>query len=506
MAAAVALLALVAATQTPVDWLIRGGSVYDGTGAPPRRVDVAVQGERIVFVGDAGSVRLRPRSILDARGLVVTPGFIDPHTHIDADLDRAATRGLAPFLLQGVTTVVSGNDGAGRPEVAQTAARWRRSGIGVNVIFLVGQGAVRERVMGMAARAPEPAELERMKALVRRAMEEGAFGLSTGLYYAPGNYASTVEVIELAKAAGQLGGIYDSHLRDESSYTVGLLGAIDEAIAIGKAAGTPVHIAHVKALGTDVWGKSAEVIARIEAARAQGQDVTADQYPYLASGTSIGAALLPRWAEAGGRDSLLARLADPRLRGRLDAAMTDNLRRRGGAGSLLVTGGPLAGRKLDQIAERAGQSPIEAARQIIRSGDAPVASFNMDEADVERFMRADWVVTGSDGSDGHPRKYGTFPRKLRRYALDRAVIPFTRAIASSSGRTAAIYGLTNRGVIREGAFADLVVLDSTRLQDRSTYERPKLTAEGIRFVLVNGTVAVREGKPTGALAGRPLRK
>jgi N-acyl-D-aspartate/D-glutamate deacylase len=487
-----------------VDLLIRGGSVYDGTTAPPRRVDVGVTGDRIAFVGDAARESVEAKTVVSAAGLVVTPGFIDPHTHTDRDLDGTTTRGLASFLLQGVTTVVVGNDGAGSPAIGATRDRWMRAGIGTNVILLVGEGAVRAKVMGMAARAPTDAELDRMKGLVRQAMREGAAGLSTGLYYAPGSYATTEEIIALAAVAGEYGGIYDSHIRDESSYTIGLLGAIDEALRIGREAKTPVHVAHIKALGTDVWGQSRAVIDRIDAARAAGQDVTADQYPYTASGTSIGAALLPRWAEAGGRDSLRRRIDDSATRTRLVPEMRDNLRRRGGANSLLVTSGQWSGRRLDQLAERAGRDPIDEALSIIRDGDASVASFNMNEEDVERFMKADFVVTGSDGSDGHPRKYGTFPRKLAEYSLKRSVIPFATAIASSSGRTARIYHLDDRGVIRVGAAADVVVLDSTRLADRSTYEAPREPAVGVRWVLVNGRVAVRDGRPTGVFAGRVL--
>jgi N-acyl-D-aspartate/D-glutamate deacylase len=503
---AIGLVPVARAIPPRVDVLIRGGSVYDGTGAPPRRVDIGVTGGRIAFVGDAAAQSVHARTVISAAGLVVTPGFIDPHTHTDRDLDGPTTRGLAPFLLQGVTTVVVGNDGAGSPDVRATRDRWTRAGIGTNVVMLVGEGAVRARVMGMAARAPTAAELDRMKRLVRQAMREGAVGLSTGLYYAPGSYASTEEIIALAQVAREQGGLYDSHIRDESSYTIGLLGAIDEAIRIGREAKTPVHIAHIKALGVDVWGQSRAVIDRIEAARAAGQEVTADQYPYTASGTSVGAALLPRWAEAGGRDSLRRRIDDSATRARLVPEMRENLRRRGGANSLLLTSGKGSGRRLDQLAERAGRDPIDQALSIIRDGDAGVASFNMNEEDVERFMKADFVVTGSDGSDGHPRKYGTFPRKLADYSLKRGVIPFAAAIASSSGRTATIYRLDDRGVVRVGAAADLVVLDSTRLADRSTYEAPREPAVGVRFVLVNGVLAVREGKPTGALAGRVLAR
>ncbi len=497
-------LASTGRAQGKLDVLIKGGSVYDGTGGAPRVADVGIRGDRIVFVGVApvGATALRT---IDARGLVVAPGFVDPHTHIDEDLADPVRRRLPGFLLQGVTTLVTGNDGGGPPGVAAARARLAQ-GVGANIVFLVGHGAVRGAVLGMAARAPTPTELDRMRALVAQAMSEGAFGLSTGLYYPPGSYSATEEVIELARTAHAAGGYYDSHIRDESSYTIGLLGAIDEAIRIGRESGIPVHISHIKALGVDVWGKSDEVVARILAARAAGLRVTADQYPYTASGTSVEAALVPRWAEAGGRDSLKSRLAHPDVRARIAAEMTENLRRRGGAELLLITGGKWQGRRLAEVAKTTGASPIEAAITIVAAGDASVASFNMNEADIDRFMAQSFVVTGSDGSAGHPRKYGTFPKKIRRYALDRGVISLTRAIEASSGQTAGIVGLVDRGVLAAGKFADVVVFDSTTIADQSTYEAPAAPPVGMRFVVVNGRLAVDQGRPTGVMAGRALAR
>lgn len=504
--AAALLLGLTSAAvaQGRLDVLIRGGSVYDGTGGAPRIADIGIRGDRIVFVGTAptGAAALRT---IDAKGLVVAPGFIDPHTHIDEDLRDPIRRPLPGFLLQGVTTLVTGNDGGGSPAVGTVRARLAQ-GVGANIAFLVGHGAVRGAVLGMAARAPTATELDSMRSLVSRAMGDGAFGLSTGLYYAPGSYATTDEVIELAKVAQAAGGYYDSHIRDESSYTIGLLGAIDEAIRIGLESGIPVHISHIKALGVDVWGKSDEVVARILAARAAGQRVTADQYPYTASGTSVGAALLPRWAEAGGRDSLKSRFARSEIRAKIVTEMTENLRRRGGAEALLITEGKWRGKRLAEVAAATKAPPIEAAIAIILTGDAAVASFNMNEADIDRFMMQSFVVTGSDGSAGHPRKYGTFPRKIRRYALDRGVISLARAIEASSGQTAGIVGLVDRGVLAPGKFADVVVFDSTAIIDKSTYEAPAAPAAGIRFVVVNGRLAVDAGRPTGALAGRALAR
>lgn len=499
-----AAAAPAAVAQERLDLVIKGGSVYDGSGGPPRRADIGIRGDRLVFVGTVPAGTAATRTI-DATGLVVAPGFIDPHTHIDEDLRDPVRRGLPGFLLQGVTTLVTGNDGAGPIAVGAALGRLT-AGVGANVAFLVGHGTVRRSVLGMAARQPTAAELDSMRTLVAKAMDEGALGMSTGLYYAPGSYANTEEVIELAKVAQGRGGYYDSHIRDESSYTIGLLGAVDEAIRIGRESGIPIHISHIKALGVDVWGKSDEVVARILAARASGLAVTADQYPYSASGTSVGASLLPRWAEAGGRDSLKARLTTPAVKAKVTAEMTENLRRRGGAESLLITEGQWRGKRLSEVATATKASPIDAAVTIILAGDAPVASFNMNDTDIDRFMAQSFVVTGSDGSAGHPRKYGTFPRKLRRYALDRGVISLARAIQASSAQTAAIVGLPDRGSLKPGLAADVVVFDSTAITDRSTYEDPTALATGMRYVVVNGKLAVDAGRPTPVRAGRPLAK
>ncbi|HWK09742.1 MAG TPA: amidohydrolase family protein, partial [Vicinamibacterales bacterium] len=315
---AVLLLPIRAGCAQSVDLLLRGGTIIDGTGTPPRMADVGIRGDRIVFVGDAATAHLSPTRTIDVRGLVVAPGFIDPHTHTQADFGSpdARRRANVAYLFQGVTTVVTNNDGGGTIEIGKTLEAWTKNGIGTNAALYVPQGSVRAAVLGMSSAAPTAVQLDSMRALVRRGMDEGAIGMSTGLYYAPGSYSSTEEVIALAKIAARQGGIYDTHLRDESSYTIGLVGAVNETIRIGREAHLPVHISHIKALGKDVWGESDTVIALMKNARAQGVDITASQYPYDASGTSVGASLLPRWAEAGGRDSLRARIAARATRAR----------------------------------------------------------------------------------------------------------------------------------------------------------------------------------------------
>jgi N-acyl-D-aspartate/D-glutamate deacylase len=351
-----------------------------------------------------------------------------------------------------------------------------------------------------------------MRRLIATAMEEGAFGVGTGLFYAPQSYSSTEEVIAVLKGATPFGGVYDTHQRDESSYTIGLLASVRETIRIGRETGLTTNIGHVKALGVDVWGYADSVLAVMRAARAQGQKVFADQYPYTASGTGLGAALLPRWAQAGGRDSLLARLADKATRERIIVEMRDNLRRRGGDSTLLITAGsqaarPFRGKTLRQIAAERGAPAVETALELIQTvGDMSVASFNMTEADIETFMKDPYVMTSSDGSGGHPRLYGTYPRKIRRYVLDKAVISMERMMYASAGQVAEVYGLTERGLLRVGFHADVTVLDPRSIRDEATYVEPERLATGVRWVLVNGQIAVEDGKPTGALAGRALRR
>ncbi|HEX8851604.1 MAG TPA: penicillin acylase family protein [Gemmatimonadaceae bacterium] len=507
--ASLLLAAPLLAQGRDVDLLITGGTLVDGTGAPARRADVGIANDRIVFVGDATREKLRGRRHIDATGSIVAPGFIDPHTHTLADLGSDSGRANLAYLMQGVTTVVTNNDGGGTLDIGATLDHWASSGIGTNAALYVGEGSVRAAVLGMSAATPTAAQLDSMRAIVRRGMRDGALGLSTGLYYAPGSYASTEEIIALARVAAEQGGIYDSHLRDEGSYTIGLLGAVREALRIGQEAGIPVHIAHIKALGTDVWGRSDSVVALIERARASGLEVTADQYPYLASGTSLSAALLPRWAEAGGTDSLRMRVADGATRARLVADMDANLRRRGGAASLLITSArdrTLVGKTLADVAAARGAAPVETALDIILAGGAGLASFNMQESDVDRFMTQPFVMTGSDGSTGHPRKYGTFPRKIRHYVYDTGLLTLPQAIHASSALAASALRLRDRGVVAPGKFADVIVFDPATYRDRATYEQPELLATGVRYVLVNGRVAVDRGRFTGVLAGRPLRR
>lgn len=506
-----AFVSKAAVAQQIGDILIKGGRVVDGTGAPERVADVLIRGDRIVFVGDARATRVTAKRTLQAAGLVVAPGFIDPHTHTFEDLSNsvASRRHNAAYLAQGVTTVLTGNDGGGPTDVGGRLAQWTRTGIGTNAALFVGFGSVRSSVLGMSSSPATQAQVGRMREMVRGAMAQGAVGMSAGLYYAPQSYASVDEVIAVAGDVGSMGGVYDTHLRDESSYSIGLLGAIGEALRIGRETGAAVNISHIKALGVDVWGKSDSAIALIRAARDAGQRVTADQYPYDASGSSVGASLLPRWAEAGGADSLKKRLSDVPTRTRISAEMSENLRRRGGAQSLLITDHDArgyGGRRLNEIAASRGVSALEAAIEIILSGDASVASFNMNQDDIARFMRAEFTMTGSDGSDGHPRKYGTFPKKYREYVKGRALLTLPEFVHRSSQMPAMVFGLKDRGVLASGAFADVIVFDPSVFSDKSTYEAPTELSVGVTYVMVNGRLAIDGGRLTQALAGRALRR
>jgi N-acyl-D-aspartate/D-glutamate deacylase len=504
IALSIGLLAAALHAQV-LDVLIKNGSVIDGSGSIAQAVNVGVRGDRIVFLGKGDNARaLR---VIDASGLIVAPGFIDPHTHSLGDLNSPERHGNEPYLMQGVTTVVTGNDGSSPIDIAGALAHWKEAGIGTNAALFIGQGSVRAAVMGMSDGPPSREQLERMKALVARGMKAGAVGMSTGLYYAPGSFASTEEVIALAKDAAAGGGIYDTHMRDESSYSIGLLAAVKETIRIGREAGLPVHISHIKALGKDTWGMSPQVIALVREARRKGVRITASQYPYDASGTSVGASLVPRWADAGGKSALLARFADPSIRPRLTAEMEKNLERRGGPESILIIDtrdASLKGRTLGAVAREHHQSPVEAAIAIVKNGDAGVASFNMRDDDIKNFMREDWVMTCSDGVEGHPRKYGTFPRKLRKYVLDEHVISMPFAIRSSTSLPAETLGFKNRGLLKTGFFADIVVFDPKTIRDTATYQHPRALAAGVRYLFVNGKLAVDNGRRTNILSGRVL--
>ncbi len=497
------------APERTVDVLISGGLVYSGAeGDRGELQDVGITADRIVFVGDADAEDVNAQVTVNAENLIVAPGFIDPHTHSLSDLLSEAERLNANYLTQGVTTVLAGNDGDGPVEIASTLNQLENNGVGTNVGLFVGHNTIRKSVIGGADRTPTQHDTERMQDVVRTAMVEGALGLSSGLYYAPGSFARTDELVALASVAAQYGGVYESHIRDESSYSVGLLAAVDEALEIGMRSSAPVHIAHIKALGVDVWGQSADVIERIEGARRAGQQVTADQYPWAASGTHISNALIPNWAKAGSLEELYARLRDPSLRPKLVMDIEENLRKRGGADALLIVVGREAwvGKTLLEVAQDRQEDPVKTAIHIVMEGDARVASFNMQESDIEAFMSQTWVATSSDGTDGHPRKFGSFPRKYHHYVVEKGTISQAEFIRRSTGLVADIFDLCKRGYIREDFIGDIVVFDPQRFAENATFSEPKRMSSGVVHLFVNGAAAISNGTLNKTLTGKPLRR
>ncbi len=511
--AVVSLFTAVFAHGATFDIVIRNGRVLDGTGNPWYYADIGIRDGRIEAMGRLDVAEAE--TVIDASGLYVAPGFIDVHSHAATGLARSDLKSATPILAQGVTTVILNPDGGGPWPLSEQRATYESNGIGVNAALMVGHGTVRREVMGVEDRPPTDDELARMKTMVREGMEAGAFGLSSGLYYAPGSYASTEEVIALAKEVHPMG-VYSSHIRDEGDYSVGLLAAIDEVVRIAEEARIPGIVTHMKALGPDSWGKAVAACLRIERARARGVQVWADQYPYEASGTSITGALVPRWALAGetmpGQPSPLERrLASSRDRARLREEMLVNLKRRGGAKTLQIAryapDTSLEGRILAELADERGREAVDVALDLLDHGGAGLISFNMNEDDISHIMRQDFTMTSSDGGlvaidEGkpHPRYYGTFARKIARYVRERGVVSLPHAIRSMTSLPATVFGIADRGQLRPGAWADIVVFDLEKFQDRATYQDPHQLAEGVTHVLVNGKLT-----GSGVLAGRVLR-
>ena len=494
---------------TIYDILIRNGRVLDGSGNPWQAADIAIAGGRIVGMGRLdGAAATRT---IDATGLTVTPGFIDVHSHAANGL-AGPLRDARQLLAQGLTTVVLNPDGGGPVDIRGQRALFERGGTGVNVAFYAPHGSIRREVLGMDDRAPTAAELERMVALARSGMEAGAIGLSSGLYYAPGSYARLEEVIALAKVAAEFGGVYESHVRDEADYTIGVVAAVDEVIRVAEDAKLPGIVAHMKALGPATWGLSKTLVQDIQQARDRGVPIYADQYPYDASSTGLEAALVPRWAEAGGAAELRKRIDGPD-HSRLVTEMTANLTRRGGAKTLVIAryepDPALEGKTLEEIAAGMRLSPVETALSMIMKGGASVVSFNMAEPDIEHIMRQPFTMTCTDGDlvpfgsgKPHPRGNGAFARKLHVYVNERGVIDLPFAIRSMTSLPASVLGMKDRGVLRANAKADVLIFDPATVRDTATYQNPHQLAEGIQYAIVNGVVVRDAGAFTGKLPGR----
>ena len=500
------------------DLLLSGGTVIDGTGRAGFRADVAVRDGRIVAVSSAPIPADRAARVIDVRGHVVAPGFIDLHAHLDPLLRLP---GAESALRQGVTTAVGGPDGGSPIPLGPYLDSAASLGVGVNVAHLVGHNDVRREVMGMAARAPTPAELDRMRAIVARAMGEGAFGLSTGLIYLPGAYSETPEVIALARVAADSGGYYTSHMRDEG---LRLIAGVAEAIEIGAQARIPVVLTHHKVVGAPMWGASERTLRMVDSARARGIDVMIDQYPYPATYTGIGI-LVPAWAMADGRDAFERRLQDPALRDSIVRGIVWNIENDRGGGDLrrvqlarVPWMTELEGRTLHDWATMRGLEPTartgaELVIEAVQRGSVTAIYHVLDEGDIVRIMQHPQTMIASDGrlvqpGEGHPhpRWYGTFPRVLGEYVREKRVLTLEQAVRKMTAMPAARLGLTDRGRIAEGMHADLVVFDPATVQDRATFTDPHQYPAGVPYVLVNGRLAVDQERFTDVRAGTVLRR
>jgi N-acyl-D-amino-acid deacylase len=508
------------ASPTRFDLLIRGARVLNGANRPPVLSDVGIRDGRIAAIGELSAARAR--RVIEAKGLLVAPGFIDVHTH--ADKAALAHPEAANFLRMGVTTIITGNCGGSVLDLRKHFAAVEKNGISVNYASLIGHGTVRRKVMGREDRAPTEEELGRMKALVKKAMEAGAVGLSTGLIYVPGTFAGTDELVELCRVVAAHGGIYATHMRNEST---GILASIDEAVCIGHRSGCAVQISHLKACGKPAWGLAPKIVARLRKARAGGVKVTADQYAYTATSTSLDV-LFPASARAVGRKRFGRKLRDdPAFRDRMRAALFKTMQRSGtedlaycqiarAPGNSKLNGLTLKEAAKVEWDRDGAEDQARLAIKLMIDADGKrvgMVYHKMCEDDVETIMRAPEVCVASDSgirnprsaARPHPRGTGNNARVLGLYVRERKVLDLSLAVYKMTSLPARIFGLNDRGVVRKGAFADLTIFDPKTVRDRATYKEPLQDPDGIPFVIVNGVVVIDRGKHTGKRPGRVLR-
>ena len=552
---AVAFLTIVLAmlaqerSQSPApadfDVIIRGGTVYDGTGAAPRQADVAICGDRIAAIGDLNTARAR--TIVDAKGLAVAPGFINMLSWSTESLIQDGRS--QSEIRQGVTTEIMGEGESMGPVNdrvrehmlrAQTDIKYdikwntlaeylqylEKRGISCNVASFLGATTVREYVIGFEDKAPTPEQLDQMRELVRKEMEAGALGIGTSLIYPPAFYASTDELIELCKVAAKYQGKYISHMRSEGNQ---LIEALDELLRIAREANIPAELYHIKAAGQENWSKEDELLPRIERAQKEGLNVRANMYTYTAAGTGLDACL-PPWSEDGGYPALFKRLRDPATREKIKAEVKidsdkwENLYLAAGSPDKILLVGfksdklkPLTGKTLAEVAKMRGKDPIDTMMDLIAEDESRIGTiyFVMSEDNVKKEVAKAWISFGSDEasqapeppftkSNPHPRAYGNFARVLGKYVRDEKVIPMKEAIHRLSGLPATNLGLDHRGFVKEGMFADVVVFDPATIADRATFEKPHQYAVGVKHVFVNGVQVIKDGEHTGAKPGRAL--
>lgn len=513
---AIASVAAWAAQAQTFDLILRNARIVDGTGSPWYRGEIAIRGDSIAQI--APSIAGNAARVIDVKGAVVAPGFVDIHTHAIRGIFEVPT--ADNYIRQGVTTILEGPDGASPVPLKPFLDKLEALQKSINIGSFIGQGSVRQRVVGLANRAATDDELERMRGLVKQGMADGAFGLSTGLYYVPGRFTPLAEVIELQKVAGRMGGVHTSHMRDEAG---GVADSLRDTITIGEQGGLPTHVSHHKMIGKANWGRSAETLKLIDAARARGVDVTVDLYPYTASATSIRAALLPAWALEGGQAELLKRLKDTDTRAKIKAEVAHLIRAERGGGdarNVVVSAcnfdATLAGKNLAEVAKLRGmeatpENAAEATLWLEEQGRCRGVFHAASEDDVVRILRHPAAMVASDGEVAvfgravpHPRSYGSFARVLGVYVRDKQVLSLEQAVHKMAAMPAMRVGLTDRGVLRPGLKADLAVFDPATVRDTATFDKPHQYAEGFSHVIVNGQVVYEYGAMTAARPGRVL--
>jgi len=493
------------------DVILRGATVYDGSGLPGVVRDVALKGDRILAI--APNIQSGPNTeVIDLTGMILAPGFIDLHTHSDEEILHPKNRNNLNYLTQGVTTIVTGNCGFGPVDVKSYYAKLDKNKPGSNVCHLMPHNAIKKQVMGNVNRPPTAAELRAMIDLMEQGMKAGAWGFSTGLFYTPGSYAQMEELVALAAVAGKHGGIYASHIRDEGE---GLMASIEEALAIGQRAHLPVHISHLKSSGRAHWGNAGTLLSRLKLAR-QTQPVTADQYPYTASSTTLQATVIPPRFREGTPNEMVARFNDPKVGPAMREAIKQRIKECDqGRDIRIARFAPKTswqGKDLASIARMERKESLEIVMEIESQGGAQIVNFSMSEEDMRLIAKEDFVATASDGAAQlpddtvpHPRNYGTFSRKIGHFAIEERMFTMEQAIRSATGLPADIIHLKDRGYLKPGYAADLVAFDPEKYRDQATYDKPHQYSTGVVYLFVNGVPAIEKGQFTGKLAGRALR-